>query len=119
MCKKSLRIAQMSSAAFVEEAAEKCRDLAKWETRGPGDLDNAMRRIEQKYRVDYWLQWALRYRTPKDITIGAYFCIANAHASECERQMRLFEHERSITKATGRLSSYLVRAADAVARKAD
>jgi len=109
----------MSSAAFVDDAAAKCRDLANWEARGPGDLDNAMRRVEQKCGVDYWLQWALRYRKPKDIAIGAYFCIVNAHADQREKQMRRFEHERSITEAKGGLGSYLVRAADALAGKTD
>ena len=45
------------------------------------------------------LIWALRYRPPKDILMGAYLSVRNAYLADCERQKRLLEHEIAITKA--------------------
>lgn len=107
----------MECAAFVEDAAKKTRALVKSESRGCGDTENAMRRVEQKWGIGFSLVWALHYRLPKDITIGKYLRIVNAYEAHCEQQMRRFEHERAITKAKGWLGARLVRAADALAGK--
>lgn len=109
----------MSGVAFVDDAATKARDLVNRETRGPGDLDNAMRRIERKYGVPYSVLWALRYRKPKDLLISAYLRVVEAYEAQREEQMRRFEHERSITQAKGRVAEGLVSAADALAGAKD
>jgi hypothetical protein len=119
MCKSLLRGEQMSSAAFVDEAAEKARVLVSRETRSPGDTDNAMRRIERKFGVPYATLWALRYRRPKDILVSAYASVIHAYQAQCDEQMRRLEHERAITKAKGGLASYLVKASDALGGEED
>lgn len=43
------------------------RELLRRETRGPGDTENAMRRLEVRYGLDYWTQWGLRYRPPTEV----------------------------------------------------
>lgn len=61
----------MSGVAIVDSAANMARDLVQREARGPGDLENAMRRIEARYGVPYATLWSLRYRKPKDIMASA------------------------------------------------
>lgn len=103
------------SAALVEEARLKARWLTQREARGPGDIENAMRRIEARYGVPYALLWALRYRPPKDMLVSPYVRLCNAYEAECTRQRRLLDHEESITKAKTGIGAALVRAARALA----
>jgi hypothetical protein len=115
--KKPLREEQMTSA--VSEA----RDWAKWlvqrETRGPGDLDNAMRRLEARYGIPFSTLWSLRYRPPKDIFVSTYQLLGAAYLVEHEKHQRLLKHETEITKAKSRLGSAVVRAASALAGEED
>jgi hypothetical protein len=48
-------------------ALEMLRTMVAREARGPGDVENAMRRLESKYGLDFWTQWGLRYRPPVEI----------------------------------------------------
>jgi len=75
----------MSTAEVVQSKA-RLSDLLRWESRGPGDLDNAMRRLSRRHGVDYGTLWSLRYRTPKRIWADVYTAIADAYANEIERQ---------------------------------
>lgn len=43
------------------------RAMVAREARGPGDIENAMRRLESKYGLDFWTQWGMRYRPPEEI----------------------------------------------------
>lgn len=87
-------------SAAVQEAQKWANALVLRESRGPGDLPNAMDRLERRYGVSRGLLWALRYRPPRDILMGAYLSIRAAYLADCERQKRLLEHEIAITKAT-------------------
>lgn len=84
----------------VALAAEMARNLVQRESRGPGDLENAMRRIEAKYGVPYGILWSLRYRQPKDILVGVFNKLRSAYQAECERQASILEHELTVQKAT-------------------
>lgn len=88
-----------SAETFVEEASSKAQWLVQREVRGPGDLPQAMRRIEARYGVPYATLLSLRYRKPRDILISVYVRICEAHRDECERQKRLIEHEAAISNA--------------------
>lgn len=118
MSKSSLRVEQMN-AAVIEEAAGMARELVSRESRGPGDTENAMRRVESKFGVPYATLWALRYRKPKDIMVGTFLRLAGAYEAQRQEQLKRLEHERAITKVTGRLASYLVAASDALGRPED
>ena len=115
MCNFPLRSKQVGNVAYIETASDMAKSLVNRETRGPGDLDNAMRRVETKYGVPYATLWALRYRKPKDIMISAFMRITEAYEAQRLEQIRRFEHEKSITEIKGRVSSALVRAGDALA----
>jgi hypothetical protein len=100
MCKNPLRSAQMSDAAFIDEAAGWSRALTQREARGPGDLDNAMRRIEARYGIPFAAMWGLRYRRPKALGVSIYFRLRAAYEAECARQLEKLRHEIEITKIT-------------------
>lgn len=105
------------STAVIEDARTMARHLVNREAKGPGDTENAMRRIEARYGVSFSTLWGLRYRAPKDMMASAYFRLQAAYQAECERQMRQIEHELEITKAKAGAASALVRAASALAGK--
>lgn len=91
------------SEAFVQDAQEWARRLVQSESRGPGDIPNAMRRLETRYGVPYSLLYNLRYRPPRDLLVSHFARLQAAYLAECERQKRLFENERKITEAKTRL----------------
>jgi hypothetical protein len=117
MCKSSLRVEQMNPTAFVDHAAEMNRVLVNGECRGPGDLENAMRRVEMTWGIPFAVSWAFRYRKPKTVAADIYARHCQAVETFRETQLRRLENERASTKATNRFAAYFVRAADALVRE--
>jgi hypothetical protein len=117
MFKTYLRGKQMLAAAIVDDAASMARTLVRREARGPGDTDNAMRRLEARYGVPYGVLWSLRYRKPKDILASAFLTLSNAYEAECERQRRAIEHDLAIAKAKGGVAAALATAIARVNRE--
>lgn len=107
----------MNPSAFVDHAAAINRELVNGECRGPGDLENAMRRVEQKWGIPVSVSWAFRYRKPKTVAADIYARHVQAVETFRETQLRRLENERANTKATNRLAAYFVRAADAAFRE--
>lgn len=120
MCKKSLRASEMSDVAYVDQAAGWSKDLTRMRTRGPGDLENAMRAIERDYGIDYWTLWTLRYRRGqfKDIGVGIYMRLRAAYEAECARQMRRLRHDIEVTKQVAGPDHPVVAESEAVLREA-
>ena len=83
----------------IADAQAWANKLLQREARGPGDMENAMRRLEARYGVQWRTFWQLRYRPPADVFVGVYLSLKAAYEAECERQERLLRHEREITKA--------------------
>lgn len=104
----------MSASFHVEDARQKSSWMINRETRGPGDMENAMRRIAGRCGVSYSALWRLRYRKPPDIMISFYSRICEAYDEECERQRRLLEHELSISRAKTRLGQDIIGASAAL-----
>ena len=112
---------KMSSSAeiFVTEASQKAAWLVQREARGPGDLPNAMRRLEARYGIPYSTLVSLRYRKPRDILISVFVRICEAHRAECERQKRLIEHEAAVANARTWVGRSVVAEAEALDRQDD
>jgi hypothetical protein len=107
---------EMSSVDVVDQAARWSRDLAQMRSRGPGDLENAMRSIEREYGVDYWTQWNLRYRRSRlrDIGHTVFLKLCAAYQAECARQERRLSHEREIARRIAGPDHAAVREAEAL-----
>lgn len=119
--KKRLVEKQMSDAAYLDDAERWSKDLTRMRSRGPGDLENAMRSIERDYGVDYWTLWRLRYRKSalRDIGVSAYMRLKAAYQAECERQMRKLQHEIEITEQVAGAAAPAVAAAKAALDQTD
>lgn len=109
----------MTDAAYVDQAAEWAKALTRAESRGPGDLENAWRRLEARYGVSPNTFWSLRYRRPKDIAVSVFVRLRAAYQAECERQMRRLKHELEITRAIAGPDNSAVVAAEAVVREGE
>ncbi|MFE1598212.1 hypothetical protein [Methylobacterium sp. ID0610] len=118
MCKKPLRVTQMPEADVIY-AKSLAADLLSWETRGPGDTANAMRRISTRYGVPYSAQWSLRYRPPKRVWSDILKTLQSAHAAERERQLRKLAHDLAVTAEITGADHPAVVAAQAVLGAAD
>ena len=116
MRKKDLK---MSDTAYLDQAAVWSKDLTRMKARGPGDTENAMRRIEREYGIDYGFLWSLRYRRDRlrTISISVYEGIRAAYRAECERQMRKLENEIIKTEQVTGPDNAAVRAAKALVGK--
>jgi hypothetical protein len=119
MCKKNLQERQMTEAVYVDEVASWARWLTQREARGPGDIENAWRRLEHRHGIPWRIFWALRYRPPKQIAASLYFGMKGAWEAERDRQLRLLRHETEITKATTGPDHPAVRAAEALVSEND
>jgi hypothetical protein len=117
MCKKYLRGVKEMSGSHVIEARRMASELVAWETKGNGDTENAMRRVEAKYGVPFGFQWSLRYRPPNDLLMGLFLRLQSAYQQKLNDQLKRLEHERSITEAKGWFAQNLVAAADALGRE--
>lgn len=104
----------MSDAAFVDQAAAWSNKLLLREITGPGDTEDAMRRLSRRHGIPRSTLWSLRYRKPKGILSGTFARIRQAYEAECERQLRLLQHELEITKRIAGPDHADVLAAEAV-----
>lgn len=117
MCKTCLRVSQMVTAE-VMQAKALASDMLRWETRGPGDTDNAMRRIARRHGIEYGQLWSLRYRAPKRIWADVLTKIALAYEAERNRQLQALKHDTELTEIVAGPQSNSVRKARAVLRQA-
>ena len=107
----------MRNSAYVDQAAIWAKELTSRESRGPGDMENAWRRLEARYGISFGTFWALRYRKPHNIFIEIFAQLHSAYQAECERQMRKLAHEIEITKKITGASHAAVAASEAVVGK--
>lgn len=98
MGKFSLQVSQMVTAE-VTQAKALAGALLRWEARGPGDTENAMRRIARRHGIEYGQLWSLRYRAPKRIWADVLNKITLAYEAERQRQLRALQHETELTAA--------------------
>ena len=114
--------ARISCGGRMTETAATARswtyELLRRESRGPGDMENAMRRLETRYGIPWRIFWTMRYRPPTDVLTGVFVKLGSAYRAECERQERLLRHEIEITKLKTGTVSAAVRAAEALVGEA-
>ena len=85
----------------VEAATEYVRTMVQRESRGPGDLDNAMQRLEAKYGLPFWTLWHLRKGKAKTVEASLLARIRGAYLDMCQRQAANLLHEIKTEAATG------------------
>ena len=80
-------------------ASEYVRRMVARESRGPGDTDGAMQRLEARYGIGFWQLSHLRGGRAKSIEVTLFARIKAAYLDYCERQVRALEHEIAVEKA--------------------
>lgn len=89
------------ATSATAEAKRIANDLIRLESRGAGDLEGAMRRLANRYGLSWRVFWNLRYREQKDVSVGVFEKLKEAHAAECRRQMERMAHELEIARLKG------------------
>lgn len=82
-------------------ATEYVRTMVQRESRGPGDIDNAMQRLEARYGLPFWSLWHLRRGRAKTCDAALFSRIKGAYLDMCQRQADNLLHEIAIEKAIG------------------
>lgn len=85
----------------VEAATEYVRTMVQRESRGPGDLDNAMQRLEARYGLPFWSMWHLRKGKAKTVEASLLARIRGAYLDMCQRQASNLLHEIEMEAAAG------------------
>lgn len=94
-------IAKTDDLSATAEAKRIVNELLRLESRGNGDLEASMRRLANRYGLDWRVFWTLRYRNPKDIFVSVFRKLQEAHRVECERQIKRLRHEIEVARAAG------------------
>jgi hypothetical protein len=85
----------------VDAATDYVRTMVQRESHGPGDLDNAMRRLEAKYGLPFWTLWHLRKGKAKTVEASLLARIRGAYLDMCQRQASNLLHEIKMEAAAG------------------
>lgn len=86
----------MSSA---ELATGYVRRMVEKESRGWGDQEGALGRLEARYGLPFWAMNNIRTGRAKTVEAGIFARIRGAYLDLCERQVAKLQHEISIEKA--------------------
>jgi hypothetical protein len=119
VCKNPLRRAVVTDVTAVDQAVSWAKRLTHSESRGPGDMENAWRRLEAKYGIPWRSFWSLRYRRPSEIAASIYLRLQAAYEAECERVLRRAQHELTLTKAKAGINHAVVAEAEALVGESD
>jgi hypothetical protein len=87
---------EMSSA---EMASGYVRRMVERESRGWGDQENALARLEAKYGIPFWSLQNLRTGRAKTVEAGLFSRVRSAYLDLCERQVSQLQHEIAVEKA--------------------
>ncbi|MBA9063099.1 hypothetical protein GGQ91_002487 [Methylobacterium fujisawaense] len=104
--------------ADVMRARSAFDELLRFESRGPGDTANAMRRIATRAAIPFGKLWALRYRPPKEIASHVLARIEAAHAAAKRQQLERLAHDVAITAHIAGAAHPAVREGEALLRAA-
>lgn len=76
------------TAVAVNEMTGWLKELIAARSRGNGDRENAMRRVEQEFGIGFWQQWGLLYRGRSRPDVELYQRIRGAFLSTLEKSVR-------------------------------
>lgn len=88
-------------AMSVAVATGYVRRMVQRESKGPGDIENAMRRIEQTYGLPFWSLWYLRKGKAKTCDTSLFARIEGAYLDMCQREVNGLLHEIATVAARG------------------
>lgn len=86
----------MSSA---DVASDYVRRMVEQESKGWGDQENALSRLEARYGLPFWSLNHIRTGRAKTVEAGLFARIRGAYLDLCERQITKLQHEVAVEKA--------------------
>lgn len=96
MCNKSEHGAHQMSATV---ATKYVRRMVELETRGFGDTEEAMRRLEVKFGLPYWSLRYLRLGRAATVDSDLFKRIRGAYLTYCEHKIAALQHELATERA--------------------
>lgn len=87
---------EMSSA---DVASDYVRRMVEQESKGWGDQENALSRLEARYGLPFWSLNHIRTGRAKTVEAGLFARIRGAYLDLCERQITKLQHEVAVEKA--------------------
>lgn len=99
------------------QAQRLVNEMLRWESRGAGDMENAMRRLGNRHGIPWRVFWTMKYRTPKDLFVSVFEEIKAAHKAEAQRQLQKVQHELQIAEINGVYVRDLADQVEALAHK--
>jgi hypothetical protein len=88
-----------SEMSSVELAQDYVRRMVENETRGWGDTQNALRRLEARYKLSYWSLDGFRTGRWKTVEASIFDRIQSAFADQCKRHAARLLHDAEIAMA--------------------
>lgn len=70
----------------VDVATARVRRMVQRESQGPGDIENALRRLEERYGLPFWSLWHIRKGKAKSCEVSLFARIEAAYFDMCGRQ---------------------------------
>jgi hypothetical protein len=89
---------EMSSVDMAGQASSFVRRMVENETRGWGDTDNALNRLEAKYGLPFWSLQNLRTGRAKTVEASLFNRIKAAFVDHCGKQAARLLHEADMAK---------------------
>lgn len=77
------------------------RQMIQAESRGPGDTESAMTRLEMRYGIGFWTMDRLRKGRAKTCDASIFQQLRFAYLDLCARQVNKLQQQIAIEKATG------------------
>ena len=90
---------QEREVSTVETASAYVKRMVERETKGWGDQENALTRLEARYGLPFWSMDHLRTGRAESVEAGLFQRIRAAYLDLCERQVAKLQHEIAIEKA--------------------
>lgn len=110
---------QERSMSSADVASDYVRRMVEAETKGWGDQENALARLEARYGLPFWSLNHIRTGRAKTVEAGLFARIRGAYLDLCERQITKLQHEIAVEKALNQDDSLqdLEREAEALAAR--
>ena len=102
-----------------ERAQNIANALIQMELRGAGDTEGSMRRLANRYGLNWRVFWTLRYRRPNNVFAGVYEKLEQAYRAECRRQLQRLQHELEVAERNAVPADDLKAQVDALVARMD
>lgn len=90
---------QKMSVETIDRAHRFARDLVEMESRGHGDVEGALHRLEMKFGFGRWQIAHLRSGKAKTCDMGLFLRLRLAYLSMCEGQIKHAQHDIAVELA--------------------